>query len=324
MSERALATFLHNLLAGRHETIGPVRDAATLQRLLEQPAPLFHDLLSAHVDALLAGLPGGAALRPAALPTTTLWLAAVLNNLVWAGRVADPQLLNVSLRLAGALPPAHDLPAALAGHSLLQHLARITLPADWRPVRGELLARYPLTAAWLLPRCGEQPDWTALQALLEPPPLQALLRDRWLSLAPGSTDTGMHAWDLALANAEIGALLEGLLAADASWLAFVLEFYEADCELQRRERAGQLEWPLLAQLRSARHDRDYIQRRRALRSLDRYRPLAGLLRRDSRLLRPYARLDPRFLVQLAELLPEPRLHWEHMSRGADVSMGQEE
>jgi hypothetical protein len=323
MSERVLATFLHNLLVGRYETSGPVRDAAALQRLLEQPAPLFHELLTAHVDALLAGLPGGAALRPATLPTTTLWLAAVLNNLVWARRVADPQLLNISLRLARALPPAHDLPAALAGHSLLQHLAQITPPDDWRPVLSELLARYPLTAAWL-PRCGEQLDWTALQALLEPPPLQALLRDRWLSLAPGSADTAMHAWDLALANAEIGSLLEGLLNADAGWLAFVLEFYEADCELQRRERAGQPEWPLLAQLRSARHDRDPLRQRRARRSLDRYRPLADLLRRDSRLLRPYTRLDPRFLVQLAELLPEPRLRWEHMSRGADVSMGREE
>jgi hypothetical protein len=306
MSERSLAIFLHGLLEGRIAPAGPVRDAAMLRRLTERPAPALQALLGAHLDALLAGWPGGPALRPAAIPAAALWAGAALNNLAWSAARADPRLLTATLRMVEALPAASSAEAALAYHSLLRHLVRIDAPQDWLPVARQLVARSPLTAAWL-PRIGEQFDWALLLDLLSHPPIRAALRDRLLSLLPRpeALSQGRIDTDIAMANAETGRLLAGLLEhGGLSWRPFVLALYEADCALQRRGDDERPQWPLLDRLRAARASDDPLLRRNAQRLLARYGPLAGLLA-DERLVRPYLYLDAHFLEQIGALLPPP-------------------
>lgn len=304
MSERALAIFLHRLIEGRLEPTAPVRATTMLEQLGERPAPALCDLLGAHVDALLAGWTGGMALRPATIPTSALWVGAALNNLAWAAKHADPQLLTATLRMVQALPAAADAGAALAYHGLLRHLDYASAMQDWLPVARQLTERSPLTAAWL-PRIDERLDWALLLELLDHYPAKAALRDRLLALlpAPEALGRGLIESDIAIANAEAGRLLAGLLEHGGTpWRPFVLAFYEADCALQRRGDKEHPIWPALDHARTARVSDDPLLRRNAERLLARYRPLAGLLA-DETLVRPYLYLDGRFLEQIGALIP---------------------
>ena len=248
MSTRSLATFLHRLLVGECAPIGPVRDSATLARLVEQPAEQLQALLGAQIDTLLAGWPGSGHLRPHAIPSAALWVAAALNNLAWAVGRPDPRLLTVTLRLVQALPPANDPAAALAYHSVLQHLASIDTPQDWKPVVQQLLTRSPLTAIWL-PRLDEHLAWDVALALVGHAPVQAALRDRWLALLPDVVAVRyMLSSECAELNVEIGLLLAALLKRGDGWQPFVLAFYEADCAMQRRGSLDRPVWPTLALL----------------------------------------------------------------------------
>lgn len=307
MSARPLVIFLHSLLAGRLDPVGPVGDNATLDRLVARPAPELQALLTAHIDALLAGWPGGVALRPPVVPAAVLWVGAALNNLAWAADSQhsaasrpDPSLLDVTLRLVRALPTASGLAAALAYHSLLRHLERLDAAPEWRPVAEELVARSPLTAAWLpWPAPPPRPD--PLPALLAYRPVQAAMRDRWLGQAPAADEVrrGLSV-GCAAANAAVGEQLARLLAAGPQWQPFVLAFYEADCALQRHGDGTRPAWPLIEQLLTARVSPDPRQRRNAERTLGRYRPLAGLLSNPNAL-RPYLHLDGRYLEQVGAL-----------------------
>ena len=310
MSERALAIFLHSLLAGRIEPDGPVRAGAVLARLAERPAPALQALLGAHLDALLSTWPDGAALRPAVVPASALWVGAALNNLAWSAAHADPRLLTATLRMVQALPAAPDAESALAYHCLLRHLEHTSAAQDWLPVARMLVERSPLTAAWL-PRLDEQIDWALLLELLSRRSIGAALRDRMLELLPPPETIGRARieTEIAKANAESGRLLAGLIEhGGACWQSFVLAFYEADCARQRRGTEERPEWPLLDQLRAARTSDDPLLRRNAERILARYRPLAALMP-EERLLHPYIYLDVRFLEQIGALLPPitPRL-----------------
>lgn len=306
MTARSLALFLHRLLAGDLAPEGPVADAATLAGLAERPPQPLRELLGAHVDALLSGWPDGLSLRPEALPATALWAAAALNNLAWAAARPDSRLLSVTLRMAQALPVAADGPAALGYHSLLRHLDRVEPAPGWAPVTLQLAVASPLTAAWL-PHLDRQLGWELLLELLARPPARAALRDRWLGLAPSADEVRRTlSAERARANAEVGALLAGLLERGEAWRPFVLAFYEADCAMLRRGGEERPSWPLLEQLRAARASADPRQRRHAERALARYRPLADLLTEPA-LLRPYLRLDGRFLAEIAALLPPARL-----------------
>lgn len=307
MSAHALAIFLQRLRDGGLDPVGPVSDSITLARLVAQPAPQLQTLLGDQMDALLAGWPGGAALRPRSIPSSALWVAAALNNLVWAVNRSDPRLLTVTLRLAQAIPAATDTDTALAYHSLSSHLARLTPAADWLPVAHHLISHNPLTAAWI-PRLDAQFFNGALLCdLLRQPPLQAALRDRWLSVFPDAAllRRGVSS-ACANANAELGRLINKLLEYDTTWQPLVLAFYEADCALQRRGNAERPEWPLIAQLGAARTSTDLLQRRRAERVLARYYPLLSLMRNPASL-RPYLSLDGRFMTMIADLLPAKRL-----------------
>ena len=311
MSTRSLAIFLHRLLAGALEPVGPVSDSATLTRLVEQPAPVLQTLLGAHVDALIGGWPDGALLRPRTLPATALWAATALNNLVWALQRPDPRLLTVTLRLAQALPAATDPATALAYHSLLRHLDRLELASDWLPVARLLVARSPLTAAWL-PRREEQLSPVLLD-LLRQPPVQVALRDRWLGLLPDLAAVRRTvSLECATANAELGSLLGALLEHNAEWQPLALAFYEADCLLQRQGSREQPTWPGVTALgTAARYGADARQRRHAERVLARYRPLVALLA-DEALVRPYLHLDGRFLMLVADMMPHVRLKLRRM------------
>jgi hypothetical protein len=296
-----------------------VQDSTTLTRLMEHPAPVFEHLLGQHLDRLLAGWPGGAALRPASIPAAAIWAGAVVNNLWYAAAYPDGRLLDCTLRLARALPTADTRPAALAYHSLLRVLDSLTPAREWQPVVRLLLERSPFTAAWL-PRIAEPYDWSLLLRLLEPHPLRAALRDRVLSLLPSpdmlrdSLDT-----DTARANAEAGRLLTGLLEhGGAAWQPFVLACYEADCLIQRRGSDERPIWPLLERLRGLRSSDDTLQRRNAGRILARYRALVALREAGAPLSR-YLYLDGRFVQQLAHLLPSAaaRLHLRPVSAAGE-------
>jgi hypothetical protein len=304
MSERALTVFLHGLLEGRLAPVAPVRDGTALARLLEEPAPVFEKLLNAHVDALLSGWSGGATLRPENIPATALWVGAALNNLAWSASRSDPSLLNVTLRLARALPLAGDTEAALAYHSLLRHLDPQALAEDWQPVVTLLLERSPLTAAFL-PRVVEKFDWPHLLALLRYRAIQVALRDHLLAL-PLEPAVCL----------EVGRLLEGLLEHGGPQLRpFVLAFYEADCAFRREVSQRQPYWPLFDQVRAARISSDARVRRNANRLLARYRPLAALLA-DTATLRLYTRLDHLFLIQIGDLMRDSatQVSFRHIER----------
>ncbi|NTV64655.1 MAG: hypothetical protein HGA65_14140 [Oscillochloris sp.] len=298
MSIRTLAIFLQRLLAERIEPDGPIGAAEALDRMLAQPPPALQPLLTSHIDALLAGWPGAATLRPVTAPAAALWAGVALNNLAWSVTRPDSRLLEITLRLARALPPADDLPAQLAYHSLLRHLERLTPAPDWHPVVRELLARCPLTSVWL-PRVDPSHGYERLLPLLAHAPLRVALRDRWLSLAPSADEVrrGLSA-DRAAVSAAVGGLVGQVLAAGPQWRAFVLGFYEAECVLLRCGDPGRPHWPLLEQLRAAQISADPRQRRHAERALVRYRPLSQLLI-DESALRPYLYLDARFLELIA-------------------------
>lgn len=307
--------FLQQLLADRVAPTGPVQDRETLQQLILAPPAALQALVGAHVDALLATWPGAAGLRPQAIPSSTLWLAAALNNLAWASEypTPDPRLLNLTLRLARALPSARDEATALAYHSLLRYLPHLLPHADWLPVVRLLLATSPLSEAWLPRRSRVRP---LLRDLLRHTPVQAALRDRWLSLWPDlATAQATVPLTMATANAELGGLLGDLLDQGETWQPFVLSFYEADCYLQRQGSRAQPTWPVLTTLgHVAQQASDIRQRRHAARTLSRYRPLATLLQ-DERRVRPYLHLDGRFLALVADLVPVGRLRGLEGERG---------
>ncbi|MEI8167889.1 MAG: hypothetical protein WCG26_16015, partial [Chloroflexales bacterium] len=191
--------------------------------------------------------------------------------------VLDQARTAPALRLAQALPAATDTATALAYHSLLHHLTRRELAADWLPVARLLVARSPLTAAWL-PRREELLSPLLLD-LLRQYPVQVALRDRWLDLLPDLAAV-RHTVGLACAtaNAELGSLLGALLAHPAEWQPFVLAFYEADCALQRRGSPERPTWPVITALGvAARTSTDPRERRHAARVLARYVPLVALL-----------------------------------------------
>jgi hypothetical protein len=189
MSERALGHLLYALLEhdrnGAVIATGAVSDPVTLERLVQHPPAPLQTLLSAHVTALLATWPGGAALTPSHLPAAAFWVAAAMNNLVWAATHPSKRLLSITLRLVESIPPAATCEAALAYHSLLRHMEYRPRPHDdhWEPVVAGLRKCSPLTGAWLPYRDSDYP-WPQLLDLLREPPLYAALRDRWLSLLP--------------------------------------------------------------------------------------------------------------------------------------------
>jgi len=307
MSIRSLAIFLHRLRTDELTPVGPVSDGATLARLVAEPPPALAALLAAHVEALLATWPGGASLQPRSIPASALWVAAALNNLIWAVQRPDPRLLTITLRLTEALPVADDLATALAYHSLLRHLARINPTEDWRPVVQRMLERCPLSSAWLPRR--QQPLSSLLLDLLRQHPVQAALRDRWLILLPELTVAQrIVPLACATANAELGLLLDDLRVQGDEWHPLLLAFYEADCLLQRHGSREQPTWPLLrALLTSARTSRDPLQRRAAERTLVRYRALVALAN-DERLPRRYQHraYDEQTWQLLGESMPRVR------------------
>jgi hypothetical protein len=314
MSERSLAIFLHQLLAGELAPVGPVNDGATLKRLVEAPPSALQTLLGAHLDALLAGWPSGSTLRPPSLPTAMFWIAAALNNAAWAIQRPDPRLLTITLRLSEAIPVAADPGEALAYHSLIRHLARFPLAEDWRPVAQRLFDRSPLTTGWL-PRCNGALSPVLIE-LLASYPVQADLRDRWLTLLPDEQSVRRTIpAATAAANAELGQLLRDLLALDTDWRPFLLAFYEADCEFQRRGSDERPTWPLLDALgAAARQERDVVRRRYAQKTLYRYAPLVDLMA-DEACVRPYRYLDGRFLTQVADAVPHRQLKlWRMVDR----------
>jgi hypothetical protein len=306
MSERSLALFLRGLLEpdGPAAAVGAVASPATFARLGEQPAPALQTLLAAHVHALLATWPGGAALHPASLPAATLWVGAALNNLAWAATRPTPRLLTITLRLVETLPAATTREAALAYHSLLRHLERLELlPADWDAVVSGLLRRSPLTAVWL-PR-GDVPEAGAwFWELLREPVVWAALRNRWLSLLPLPEQWAQPGITTvqAKASAELGRLLESVgEGGGAVGQPALLGFYEAECWLQRRGTEERPTWPLLRWLHTARGSHDPLVRHNGERVLARYRPLARLLAHEA-VVRPYPQLDGRFLEEIGALL----------------------
>lgn len=306
MSQRSLAMFLHNLLAGELAPVGPVNDSATLNRLVEQPAPTLQALLGAHRDALLAGWPAGDGVPPRRLPAAMLWVAAALNNAAWAVRRPDPRLLTITLRVSEAIPPAADADEALAYHSLIRHVARLNLADDWRCVAQRLIERSPLTSGWL-PRCNSTLS-PLLIHLLRCYPVQADLRDRWLTILPDE-QSARHTLPSAVAmvNAELGQLLRDLLAFDPVWQPFVLAFYEADCAFQRRGSVEKPTWPVLEALgAAARQERDPVRRRYAQKTLYRYAPLVDLMA-DEACIRPYLYLDVQFQTLVADVVPHRQL-----------------
>lgn len=304
MSEHALATFLHRLLTDTPRPIGPVRDPTVLQRLVHQPAPLLQQLLTAHIDTLLADLPDGATLRPITVPATALWVGAILNNLVLATTRPDARLLTITLRLTEALPPATTWDTALAYHSLLRHLACCVPPGDdWQPVAHRVLAHSPLTALWL-PYIDAHISWEVVLDLMQDRPLRALVHDRLLALLPPPEAQEPQAITrtLARANHTVGQILTALLEQGGpDWRPFVLAFYEADCERQRRGTDEHPTWPLLTLVRRTQRDGDAFQRRNAGWLLARYRPLAAMLH-DETIFVPYSRLDGRFLSELGAIV----------------------
>jgi len=314
MSQCSLAIFLHQLLAGELAPVGPVNDAATLNRLVEVPAPALRILLGAHLDALLARWPSSHALRPQSLPSALLWIAAALNNAAWAVQRPDPRLLTITLRLSEAIPAAADPDEALAYHSLIRHLPRLTLAEDWLPVAQRLFDRSPLTAAWLPRRNGALSP--ALIDLLGYYPVQVELRDRWLALLPDEQSARRTIpAAMAAANAELGQLLRDLLALDAGWRPFTLAFYEADCAFQRRGSDERPAWPLIDALgAAARQERDLARRRYAQKTLYRYAPLVDLIT-DEASARPYLHLDGRFQDLVVEAVPHRQLKlWRAVDR----------
>ncbi|WP_124681924.1 hypothetical protein [Candidatus Viridilinea mediisalina] len=305
MSHHNLARFLERLLLGHAAPVGPVDDRVTIQQLVLAPPTALQRLLGAHVDALLAAWPGAAALRPHSIPSTTLWLAAALNNLAWAAERPDPRLLGLTIHLARALPTARDGATALAYHSLLRYVPQLLPHSDWLPVVRLLLTSSPLSEAWLPRRARLRP---LLLELLGQPSIQMALRDRWLSLWPDlATAQATVPLTQATANVELGGLLGDLLEHDQAWQRFILSFYEADCYLQRQGDHAQPSWPVLVALgQAAQTSNDVRQRRHATRTLTRYQPLATLLQ-DERRVRPYLYLDGRFLSLVADLVPLLRL-----------------
>lgn len=299
MSERTLALFLHRLLDGSLNPVGPARDAVMLHRLAARPAPVFQTLIGAHVQALLSEWPAGNTLRPTAAPTAALWVAAALNNLAWAAaNPPDPRLLAATTRLVTALPAADTLDATLAYHALLRRIERIAPPPDWRPVAAALLARDPLTAAWL-PRADAIDDWKPVRELLRYTSIRAALHDRLLRVLPHpeALERGEMDSAVAIANAEAGRVLGLWAHGGAEGRAFALALYEADCALNRRGDDERPVWPLLDGIRAARASDDALRRRNAERLLARYQPLTALFGEPA-LLRPYTRLDARFLDAL--------------------------
>jgi hypothetical protein len=304
MNEYALAMFLHTLLTDQPRPVGPVHDPALLRRLTAQPSVPLQHLLTAHIDLLLANLPGGTAMRPTAVPATALWVGAALNNLALGRTRSDARLLTITLRLTEMLPAATTRAAALAYHSLLRYLVVLPHGPDWQPVAHRLLARSPLTALWL-PYAGEDLSWTVALDLLQHPVLWVLVRDRLLELLPPPEllNPDHIDSDMARANQRVGQVLAALLDhGGPDWQPFVLELYEADCERQRRGPEERPTWPLLTLLRRAQRQGDALQRRNARLLLERYRPLASLLADETRF-RAYSRLEGPFLSELGQLLP---------------------
>jgi hypothetical protein len=279
-------------------------------------------LLREHTHQLLAGWPAGALQQPESIPSVALWVGAALNNIAWAGSRTEPRLFTITLRMSRALPAASSVEAALTYHSLLRHIETMRPAQEWQPVIRALLERSPLTAAWL-PRVSDALEWSLLLDLLTHHPVRAALRDRILALLPQPVATNLHALDTptAVANAEVGRLLEGLLQqGGAAVQPFVLALYEADCMVQRRGSDEHPEWPLMTNLHAARHDHDPLLRRNANRVLARYRPLAALLG-DEALLRPYTYLDGRFLEHISNLLSHPtaRLRFQRQAAASETS-----
>jgi hypothetical protein len=304
MSERALATFLHTLLADAPRPVGPIRDPVLFERLVAQPSAQLQNLLVAHSTTVRADLPGSEHLDAAAIPATTLWVGAALNNLALSATRPDKRTLTVTLRLTEALPPATSPAAALAYHSLLRHLVRWPPTPEWQPVAHRLLARSPLTALWQ-PHIGEQTDWNVMLALLACEPLRILVRDRLLGVLPPPERFQQQHLDtqIARANATTGRILGALLEhGGAAWQPWVLAFYEADCARQRRGTEAEPVWPLLTWVRRAQRQGDALTRRNVDRVLARYVPL-GELMRDEMVVRPYLQLDGRFMEQLGQVLP---------------------
>lgn len=312
MSERVLAHFLHGLLAHEHRQngalvpSGAVTDPQVLRRLVEQPASVFHTLLSAHLDALLAPWPGGASLRLSEIDAAPLWVGAALNNLAWAATQPSPspRLVTMTQRLVQQVPPATTRAAMLAYHSMLRHIVRLPLPpTDWDAVIAELVRRSPLTAVWL-PRVDGREPWPQLLALLNEPPVQAGMRDRWLGLLPTPDELVQHGITTAQArtSAEVGRVLEYVREhGGEAGQHVVLTFYEAECLLHRHGSEEQPVWPLLRWIHTTRGSSDPLVRRTARRVLARYRPLWPLLMQDA-VLRRYRYLDGRFGAALGELL----------------------
>lgn len=297
---RTLALFLQRSLSGSLHAVGPLDEEALLMRLVHTPPVALQPLLEAHVDALIGGYRDGATIRPTSLPATTLWVAALLNNLAWATQHPNDRLLTVSLRLVRALPPAPDMNAALAYHSILCRLDDLAPPATWQPVVRLLLIRSPLTAAWL-PSLDAAFDWALFEQMLEQLPLRFALFDRWLALLPDPADPQALTTQRARANHELGRLLGALLQRDPQWQPLVATFYEADCHRQRRGDEAHPTWPLLDALRASRQSNDPRQRQHAKYASERYRPLVAL-RTNPALLRTYSRLDSRFLEQIGEVV----------------------
>lgn len=310
MSVPTITLFLHALLHGSTHPTDAIRDAEWLRQLLCHPPATLVPLVQAHLEVWLAELPKGAELRPATVPASVLWVAAVLNNLAVRHTHTNPRLLTITLRLSEALPPAATLEAALAYHSLLRHLSTLW-PHDigeweqgdaaWETVVRRLVVRSPLTAlCW--PFGTEHLDWQVVMMLLKYRPLSVLVWERLLELLPADmTEPQLQDRRMARANARAGDLLAALLAHGDRWgQHFVLTLYEADCERQRRDCTIGPTWPLLTLLRRAIRSDDTLIRSNARLLLKRYSPLVKL---PDALPRPYARLHTQFLYQLESLVP---------------------
>ncbi len=301
---RSYATFLQGLLIDQVVVVAPLTDPARLEYLLTQPAPAFHDLLTVHVDALLATWPDGATLRPQSIPTTPLWLGAILYQMSSLHDHSDAHLLTFTQRMIAALPVAEDLATQIGFHSLIwawMRARRGILADHLQPLLRDLLARSPLSAVWFL-HLDVLSSPQMLSSLLAHAPVRAALRDHWLDLGlrPAEVRRGLQPERVA-ASAAVGTVLGQVLALDAAWQPWVLEFYEMECMFLRQGDEERPQWPLLEQLRLARMHGDARQRRLVERALERYRPLRTIMKSEAASLRPYIYLDVRFLEQIARL-----------------------
>lgn len=301
---RSYATFLQGLLIDQVVVAAPLTDLARLDDLLTHPAPAFHDLLTAHVDALLDTWPNGVMLRPQSIPTTPLWLGVVLYHLAWLHDHPDAHLRTFTQRMIAVLPVAEDLATQIGYHSLIWawiRAQRYLLAASLQPLLRDLFARSPLSAVWFL-HLDVLPSPQMLSSLLTYAPVRAVLRDHWLDLGlrPAEVRRGLRPERVA-ASAAVGRLLDQMLVLDVVWRPRVLVFYEVECMLLREGDEDRPQWPLFDQLRLARLHGDARLRRLVERALERYRPLRTIMMTDAASLHPYIYLDVRFLEQIARL-----------------------